>query len=522
MLSKFKKMSRGRQVGLIAAAVVIAALVVYVVYTNFKPEPLPEYNVSKIYQGDIQTTYETKGTVSSDNTLTYSAANGVKVKEVFVGVGDRVKKGDKLASFDTSPLSATLAQYSEAYEKSAAAYKKSVSDAEQAKQNIAVATSKMQALDGEIAQLQNDIDAAENVSAGSVDASSEESIAGGLSSGGFSQGMISDILSALTGLGSSSNLEDAILDSKTAKEFTLEQKQSQKQMLEAQISLYEMQAEGTASDIYKSVMESKKADYENYKAMVNELRNGWTAGADGIITEVNLAPGEIFLPETKTSTTTDLSSIMGLVSGDSDMSSILSDILGTVSSGNQGAGTGIVLEDSGALIADFSVGKYDLLNIKKGQKVKVSSLGNVYNGEVVYVSATATSSSSIDISTLASTFTGSASNSSNGALVKIKITNPDEKIVIGFDVDISIDTEKISGVKVLPIDAVVTEDGVNYVFTVNEDNEVTKKKITVGSYSDDYYELLEGLEIGETVIDNPKSSMADGDKISVKEVLTDK
>ena len=213
---------------------------------------------------------------------------------------------------------------------------------------------------------------------------------------------------------------------------------------------------------------------------------------------------------------------MGLVSGDSDMSSILSDILGTVSSGNQGAGTGIVLEDSGALIADFSVGKYDLLNIKKGQKVKVSSLGNVYNGEVVYVSATATSSSSIDISTLASTFTGSASNSSNGALVKIKITNPDEKIVIGFDVDISIDTEKISGVKVLPIDAVVTEDGVNYVFTVNEDNEVTKKKITVGSYSDDYYELLEGLEIGETVIDNPKSSMADGDKISVKEVLTDK
>ena len=288
MLSKFKKMSRGRQVGLIAAAAVIAALVVYVVYTNFKPEPLPEYNVSKIYQGDIQTTYETKGTVSSDNTLTYSAANGVKVKEVFVGVGDRVKKGDKLASFDTSPLSATLAQYSEAYEKSAAAYKKSVSDAEQAKQNIAVARSKMQALDGEIAQLQNDIDAAENVSAGSVDASSEESIAGGLSSGGFSQGMISDILSALTGLGSSSNLEDAILDSKTAKEFTLEQKQSQKQMLEAQISLYEMQAEGTASDIYKSVMESKKADYENYKAMVNELRNGWTAGADGIITEVNL------------------------------------------------------------------------------------------------------------------------------------------------------------------------------------------------------------------------------------------
>ncbi len=515
-------MSKGKQALVIIVILILIALVAFVVYTNFKPEALPQYNVSKIYRGDIQTTYETKGTVSSENTVTYAAASGVKVNKVFVNVGDRVKKGDKLAAFDTAPLSATLAQYSEAYEKSAAAYKKSVEDVEKAKQNIVIAKSKIQALDGEIAQIQNDIDAAENVSADSVDSSSEASIAGGLASGGFSQGMISDILSALTGFGSSSNLEDAILDSKTAKEFNLQQKQSQKEMLEAQVSLYEMQSQGTAADIYKSVMESKKADYENYKAMVNGLKNGWVAQTDGIITEVDVTEGEVFSPKAKTSTTTDLSSIMSLVSGDSDISSVLSDIMGTVSSGNAGAGTGMVLEDSSALIADFSVGKYDLLNIKKGQKVRVSSLGNEYEGEVIYVSATATSSSSIDISTLASTFSGGSSSSSNGALVKIKINNPDEKIVIGFDVDISIDTDKITDVNILPIDAVVTEDGINYVFTVNEDNEVSKKEVTVGSYSDDYYELLEGLEVGDTVIDNPKSSMADGDKIAVKEVLTDK
>ena len=57
LLSKFKKMSRGKQIGLIAVVLIIVALIVYVVYTNFKPKALPEYNVSRIYVGDIQTTY---------------------------------------------------------------------------------------------------------------------------------------------------------------------------------------------------------------------------------------------------------------------------------------------------------------------------------------------------------------------------------------------------------------------------------------------------------------------------------
>lgn len=485
-------MTRGKQIGTILIAIAILALIAYVLYTKFKPEPLPEYNVSVIYQGDIQTTYEAKGNVASDNTISYMAINGVKVRDVSVSVGDRVKKGDKLASFDTSSLSGTLSEYSTAYEKAKKAYDKSVADMEQAKQNVVVTQNEIAQLDLEIEALQNEIENGTGTSAG-------------------------DIISSVVG----GDVEGVLMNSKTAKEYALQQKQTQRQMLDAEISLYEMQAEGTAVDIYKSVMESKKADYDNYKSLVNALSKGWTADADGIITKVNIVAGEAFNPSSKTSTTTDISSLLGLVSGDADMSSILNDIMGSVSGKNTGLGTGIVLEDSQEFIAEFSVGKYDLLNIKKGQKVKVSSLGKEYDGEVVYVSATAAESSSLDISTLASTFTGSSASSSNGALVKVKIKNPDEKIIIGFDVDISIDTEKISNVLVMPIDAVITEDGVNCVFVLNEDNEVEKREVTVGAYSDDYYELLSGLEVGETVVDNPKASMEDGQKINIKEVLTD-
>ena len=206
---------------------------------------------------------------------------------------------------------------------------------------------------------------------------------------------------------------------------------------------------------------------------------------------------------------------MSYVSGDADMTSVLSDIIGSVTDGGASSGAGVVIENTNEFVAEFSVGKYDILSIKVGQKVKVSSLGSEYDGEVIYVSATASETSSLDISSIASTFTG-GSSSSNGALVRIKINNPDEKIIIGFDVDIKIDTEKTENVLVLPIDAVVSEDSVNYVYVADEDNKVSKREITVGKFSDDDYELLSGVEAGEKVVDNPKTSMAEGDKIAIK------
>ena len=66
------------------------------------------------------------------------------------------------------------------------------------------------------------------------------------------------------------------------------------------------------------------------------------------------------------------------------------------------------------------------------------------------------------------------------------------------------------------VDAVVTEDSTNFVYVVDENNKVSKREITVGRFSDDNYELLTGVEQGERVVDNPKTSMAEGDKIAIK------
>ena len=517
VIKKFKNMTRARQIGTIIVTIVILVLIGYVLYTNFKPEPLPEYNVTEIKLGDIQSTYETTGTVVSDNTEAYTAITGVKVTAVNVKVGDSVKAGDVLAQFDVSTLNSQLKEYKTAYDDS-------VSATNTAKQNKANAAAQMNTVNSEIARLEQEIKAADDTKNQTPDTpeySQEQldALIQKLKDSGFSKEEIDKIIESLknsSGGITKEDIESAIANATATKKLELAQKQSQKQMLEAQLSLYEAQSDETASSIYKNVMEQKKADYESYKALVDSMKNGWVASSDGLVTEVNLVAGQAFAPKASKSTTTDLSSIMKYVSGNNDMTSVLSDIIGSVTDSNASSGTGITLENTNEFVAEFSVGKYDILSIKVGQRVKVSSLGSDYEGEVIYVSATASESSSLDISSIASTFTGGSSSSSNGALVRVKINNPDEKIIIGFDVDIKIDTEKIENVMVLPIDAVVTEDSTNFVYVVDENNKVSKREITVGRFSDDNYELLTGVEQGERVVDNPKTSMAEGDKIAIK------
>lgn len=524
VIKKFKNMTRARQIGTIIVTIVILVLIGYVLYTNFKPEPLPEYNVTEIKLGDIQSTYETTGTVVSDNTEAYTAITGVKVTSVNVKVGDSVKAGDILAQFDVSTLNSQLKEYKTAYDKALKAYNDSVTSTNTAKQNKSKTVAQMNTVNSEIARLEQEIKAAEDTKNQTPDTpeySQEQldALIQKLKDSGFSKEEIDKIIESLknsSGGITKEDIESAIANATATKKLELAQKQSQKQMLEAQLALYEAQSDETASSIYKNVMEQKKADYESYKALVDSMKNGWVASSDGLVTEVNLVAGQAFTPKASKSTTTDLSSIMKYVSGNNDMTSVLSDIIGSVTDSNASSGTGITLENTNEFVAEFSVGKYDILSIKVGQRVKVSSLGSDYEGEVIYVSATASESSALDISSIASTFTGGSSSSSNGALVRVKINNPDEKIIIGFDVDIKIDTEKIENVMVLPIDAVVTEDSTNFVYIVDENNKVSKREITVGRFSDDNYELLTGVEQGERVVDNPKTSMAEGDKIAIK------
>lgn len=490
-------------------------------YANFKPAELPTYSLTEAKIGDIQSTFDTQGTVESRSTETFNAASGVRVMSVNVSVGDRVTAGQQLATFDTSTLTAQLNAYKSAFDKAKASYTKSANAVSDAKRELGQVNAQMPALQREISALESEIAAAENtqVSAPAAPSYSEAEIRAlieQLRKGGMTEEQINEIIAAVQQAGAV-DIEAAIRNSTAAKKAELAQKKAQLSALEAQKSVYEAQTDETVSELYKSVMEQKSKEYESYKALVDALGNGWTAAADGIVTEQNLVAGEIFTPKAQQSGGMDLTALMNMAAGNSDVAATLTDIFSATGGADASVGAGIVVENYGEFYASFTVGKYDLLDLKVGQPATVSSLDKIYDAEVSYVSATASASSGLDISSITSSLTGGSSGSSSSAPVKVKILNPDEKIVIGFDVDIRINTEKTENVLTIPVETVFTDAGENYVFVYNaEKKTVVKRAVTLGIGSDTVYEVLDGIKVGEQIVMNPKTALQDGDKIAVQ------
>lgn len=502
-------------------AVALIASLVTVLYANFKPDELPAYVLAEVKKGDIQSAFDTQGVVESGNTETFSAVSGVRVLSVNVAVGDKVTAGQQLASFDVSPLSGTLADYKAAYDKAQSAYTKSADTVSTAKKNLDDVNRQIPNVENEIKQLEQEVAAAQNaqVSVPNAPTYSEEQLQAILSQllrGGMSEAQAQEIVTALRA--QMSDAQTALQNSAAAKQAELAQKQAQLTALQTQRSVYEGQMDDTVSELYKNVAEQKKADYESYQQLVDTLAAGWTASADGIVTEVNLTAGEVFTPAESQNNTLDMSALLSMASGNGDVASVLSDIFSTTNRAGAAVGTGIVVESYGDFYASFTVGKYDLPDLKVGQAATVTSLDKTYDAVVTYVSATANASSGLDISSLASSFTGGDSSSASGsAPVRVKILHPDEKVVLGFDVDVRIDTEKLENVLVIPVEAVSVGDGENCVFVFNADKgTVEKRTVTLGIASDTLYEVLDGLSEGEQIVMSPKTVLQDGDKITVK------
>ncbi len=179
-------------------------------------------------------------------------------------------------------------------------------------------------------------------------------------------------------------------------------------------------------------------------------------------------------------------------------------------------GVGMTVESYEDMIVSVTVGKSDLLKIKVGMKAVVTSLDSDYEAEVVYVSATATDSSgSMDLSSLTSSIMGSSG--ANGAIVKVKIKNPDEKIVIGFDVDIKITLSTTEDVLKVPVESVVYDSENYFVFVYNEaEGTATKRNIEKGTLDDTSYEIISGLQKGEIVLNSPDPKTEDGTRVQPK------
>lgn len=155
--------------------------------------------------------------------------------------------------------------------------------------------------------------------------------------------------------------------------------------------------------------------------------------------------------------------------------------------------------DANKIGVDFTISKDDLGSICPGQQVRVNISGNEYDGTVDSVSRVAT----VD-----------EQNPSAGSSVKgrIILENPDENVYIGVSAKVYVFVGEAKDSVVIPYTALNTDVDGDFVYVVNEENKVERRAVTVGIVSDEYYQVIEGVQTGDKVIENVDESIKEGEE----------
>ena len=521
LLKSFKKKSTKAKIGIISFIVFMVILVSYVLYSNFKPEPPAEYEMVKAAYGTIVDSLDVVGTVESGVTENLVAIEGATVEEVLVKVGDRVNKGDKLATFNVAGASHYVDSAKKEYDKALKDYNDAKTSADSnAKRKVELASeidkknAQITAKKNEIAQLEKELENSEPVTEmQSIPQEQIDSIVAQMTENGATQEEIDAFIA------SASNVQVPVVSSDTSKSDALMQKNLELAQLNSELSTLQAEnavvsASGNSDSMLealKKVADTKEITYKNIKSIYDSMKNGWYAENDGIITVVNITAGEKFVPTaSNNSSSLDISALLGSSGIDANTTDMINSLLGN--SETTPTGTGITVESYNDMIVSVTVGKSDLLKVKVGMEAVVTSLDSQYEGEVIYVGATAVESNGINLGSLMG-----AGSGANGAEVKIKIKNPDEKVVIGFDVDIKIKLETIENVLKVPVECVMYENGKYSVFVYDSEEKVAvKREVIKGTLDDVSYEIIDGLGENEIILKSPDPKMEDGTKVKEK------
>ena len=141
------------------------------------------------------------------------------------------------------------------------------------------------------------------------------------------------------------------------------------------------------------------------------------------------------------------------------------------------------VESSRSIKVDVGISKYDIGSIAVGQKAVINIAGNEYSGTVYEINRLA-----------------SATDSDKAKVrVSVKFDEPDDKVYIGLEADVTILTDEKDGVLAISSEAYYADDGGDYCYLI-KDGKVEKQYITAGAVSDDYIEIRSGLSAGDVVI----------------------
>ncbi|WLR43237.1 efflux RND transporter periplasmic adaptor subunit [Bacillus carboniphilus] len=172
----------------------------------------------------------------------------------------------------------------------------------------------------------------------------------------------------------------------------------------------------------------------------------------------------------------------------------------------QDAGTLIHVANMDSMQVTGVISEYDTLKVKKDQPVKLTSEvlpEKEWKGKVSYIG---------DLPE------GSALGEGGGAVQYSIIVAVEEASKMeakpGFQLLMEIETERRE-VETLPLEA-VQQEGEDYFVYLVQEGVAIKQPVTVGSTSEEFIEIVEGVTDSDVIINNPDGMITDGMEVSVE------
>ena len=419
-------------------------------------------NTYTIAKTDMDQIIELNGSVASNDTDMFFAETNLKVDKVYFKVGDKVKKGDLLVSFDEEEINNQIALLDLQAKQNEGGYLNSIQVSDKYSALYSEAKRNLTVLDGQINEWQEKI----------IEKQKE----------------INDRSSYLANEGA--KLQVSIIDwsdRPDSDEYSNLQKLARnnayvqtydEELLRLQEELGRLQTELAGFKEYKAEMTSQKA--ASYTGILTEGgKEQLEAGRDA--TNLTIANETAKYEEAKNGIRAEFDGVI---------SSIMVEEGSLVT-----AGTSIITVDSTEDVCiRCSANKYDIMNIEEGQKVNVSILNKDFTGEV----------------TRKEMIAGSDATSA-GVGVDVTLDDTDG-IILGLDVKARVNTASLSEVISVPKEAVVSEDDGDYVF-ISKDKKAIKTSVETGIKNDDQIEIVSGLKEGDVLVWCNEKELKNGEDV---------
>lgn len=577
-MATVRKTKKKKYILPICLVLVVAVIVtsVIVVKQNNSGE---QVTLNTISTQDIVESINVSGEVSAGTSREYKVASVATVKEVFVKVGDKVKEGDTLVTFDTADLDAQVADMQTTYVTAKEAYNESVKSQKSAEQKLKHVDKQIPVLEKKLAKLKKATSSAATTtvanntslakkSAGTAsmsvrsadgDPDDDTTTTAGISiPSGDVQNSLAEISDALTG----------IMDTLTQLTEDIETMNTLLETITVTVSeqisngafssdvIANACGDAIAIAIQKGLVDETKLIIDSGVAvdMIETAVRAvdWRGIAAGMEntntaqqTAAELQLAALYAEREVLSVSADKSIVnsqRAVMNTSKKTLDVLLESQQTLSAGWKAAFDGIVtecnvadgeqtnlatiglkVENMDAMVVNVSLGEYDVHKVKVGMPVSITTAYGQYTGKVETIAPTATGSSNNSIVDSVGTMAGVSGLSSltdSGAGVKctISVDEPDSNIIVGFNADVEIITGSFEGVTCVPIESIVREKDGTYVYLYNEEEgTVTKTAITTAATSDTAYQVTGGVKVGDRIVATPANDYEE-DTFKVKVV----